>query len=288
MHLIADHEDELRIIPRGRPTIFQEHLPSYVQEQILTLAVTYEHGYTVNLDTPTGRQSLSGLLFSSRDMLDQYGKYSWAKNFLSLEVTTTKTHSNFDNFERLGAMLRSKISTFARSYDAPKWEFCIDAHFQIVLIFRLEEHSTLQDVRISIMPFIFATFTTRSERNLVIIVESPLSTHKHTISLYDLRHVLMDALSPGSWPPTPDGPCPEILVNGLGKVVGILPASAAMYKTWLNAHALYATPEDQWVDEDWCYFATEPPFPFDGTVGSVYSYIWGVTYHVQDRERWYG
>ena len=65
-------------------------------------------------------------------------------------------------------------------------------------------------------------------------------------------------------------PCPNILVNGLVEVVKVVPASAATYKTWLDAHALYATPEDQWVDEDWRYLASEPPFPFDGKIGRAH------------------
>jgi len=290
-YLATDDGHSLRVVSHKRPTGFQQ-LPEHLKDRICALSVTYKHGHIVNIDTPAGWRNISGLLCSSKDMFNQYGPCLWMINDFSLEVTTVTPHSSFQNFERLGSRLRSKInaSSVTRYVPdrvtryVPERKFGIEADFQIVLKFKLREPTTLKDVRISIMPFIFATFTTESSRNLVVVVESPSSRSSHTISLYDLRCRLMKVLSPKYLSRT--SPCPDILVNGLGEVVKVLPASTATYKTWLNMHALYATPEDQWVDEDWRYLASEPPFPFDGTVGSVYDYIWGVTHYIQDSERW--
>jgi hypothetical protein len=148
----------------------------------------------------------------------------------------------------------------------------------------------LGDVRISIMPFIFATLTTSHRCNILVFLKCPSSTSSWWFTLEELRHTVLDQISPQYWERLDpndlhsknykrDGradterysrTCPEI-INSYGEIIPLdtKPASETTYQTWLDAHALYGSPEEQDVVGNWCYELAEAPFPFDGRTGSV-------------------
>jgi hypothetical protein len=57
----------------------------------------------------------------------------------------------------------------------------------------------LGDVRISIMPFIFATLTTSHRRNILVFLKCPSSTSSCWFTLEELRHTVLDQISPQYW-----------------------------------------------------------------------------------------
>lgn len=143
-------------------------------------------------------------------------------NTFNIHFTTFETRSTFSDFNKLRSLLR-------RPFRSPLMPDCLledakVAPLNVTLHFKFEGSASINDLRISILPLIMETSSTKSNGQVHIVVETfandpaSLTRTEHSITLQKLRTNVTKALSDiiDAW--YGDIVVPSIWIDGLGEV----------------------------------------------------------------------
>jgi hypothetical protein len=172
-----------------------------------------DHPMRINLDT--GYRYPYGLMYVNRGLCKEQRKMSYRGNNFHLELTCTESTMTFSNFAPLDKLLRKPIPIDYSTSHYPRFRMfggkslLEDSSYisyrtqklHVRLTFELEEPVAPEDLRISILPLVMETSSTRGSGESHISISHPQSDNQgivtqrsHRIHLDNLRYSVTQAL----------------------------------------------------------------------------------------------
>ncbi|KAF3002455.1 hypothetical protein E8E13_004919 [Curvularia kusanoi] len=188
-------------------------LPMKIRNQIFRMATLQT--YEVDLDS--GKRVTHGILCNDEDSLNELRRQYVVDDRTIITMSTTSSKSTFSNFDKLRKIVREDQEVMLyRNKDIPEVQF--NLHF------KLQDEATLDDLRISILPFIMETSEAPGWFRVEISVFHDRSGEMtpgptHSITLSTLRSATVKALSTAIAGFKAGRGISHIWINGRGKVI---------------------------------------------------------------------
>jgi hypothetical protein len=256
-------------------------LPECIRYRIIELAL---HGLTTHIDLDTQTKFNLGLPHVSKTMYAKHWNQFLSLSSLELVMTSHNNQTTFSNFGALRQVLRKAFKPYGPLNQTNPATILLEEVMQMrfVLRFRLEVQCSLEDISISILPFVMETSTAPGTQEVMteILDKHGLLIANHTVSLQQLRLTAVKELMDVVFMTSGSKSCrrPEIWVDGFGKVLksSALPSPTATALKKQNAPTL--TEKDRRyrgtrLDRCNCYDKTKNFFPFEDSASETLRYL---------------
>jgi hypothetical protein len=251
------------------PRICFAGLPKYLQPKLFQYLETDSILFTLDLSSTASFKTTAWYIYTNTALRTHFLRHLTEGAF-HVKMSTTSNVQEFLFASKLKRLLNTRIDRPLGTLNG-RWVFGAAARYKVVLDFNLDKSTQLDGLRISLVPFIVATFETWNQLEVKIVLKSPDSMPKEeTIKLGLLRSKVMaalltqqDQLEVGNT----NELCPDVWVDGLWQVVevvtkGLAPSEADN----VDDGRLYKLGSDDWVP-------TPPPYPSDGRLQSTIRYL---------------
>lgn len=253
-------------------------LPKVVLNKIVEHTVCQELAHELDLDSFTDMKDLYGIIYANRWLHDQYMNLFLSSNTFNLSVMSSNARATFD-YSKLDRLLRTQFRYVSNKGPghilfgaAAGYSINLHVHFGTSVLV-----SSLKNIRVNVVPFIAATFGARGDRIWKIYLHNGTSILQGRVStIRKLRHEVIAMLSKFVKKDHIDDVhvrCPEIWINGHGKVVNIVQTGSDEGKNVLNPAKMNSV---LWsADKTGSYVGARTPevAKLDGPARNMYLYL---------------
>ncbi|KAH3911201.1 hypothetical protein HBH56_131710 [Parastagonospora nodorum] len=206
-------------------------LPQAIITKIVAHTLDSSTPQELDLDSFTDLRDLYGILYTTKDLHDRYLTYYLRKHTFKLSLMTSNARASFE-FSKLDRLLRTELlhrvgslTRGPRFGDGAKFSIDLHVHFGTSDLV-----SSMMNIRINIMPLVASTFAANRHQSWCIFLHNGTSILQGRVStIRKLRYEVIAILSKFVKKDHVDDPqvrCPEVWIDGHGKVVDIVPTGS--------------------------------------------------------------
>jgi hypothetical protein len=195
MPFSLDETGRVRLLP-SKPTNVLGDLPSYLEDNIFTRVMNEASRFILDLDDSRGFNDIAAPLYLNR-RYRQLLVHRYVVSVMTVRMTAGSARTMLPNLHKLERLLNTEMDCFYERTDN-RYSMNTSATFDFLFQFNINQPVKLRELRIHMLPFIFATSKTKGCHPVIFqLVTSVSGQQRYTTTLGVLRQRVLDALN--SW-----------------------------------------------------------------------------------------